>query len=372
MRTPPVAAACLVLATGVVDLARQVFTSRDGVRVRLSSRETALLRYLAERAPQAVDRDQILIEVWGHRRTSLSRAVDATVARLRPKLEGDAASPRVLVTVHGHGYRLVLGDEPLPLESPRSVRPPLRLGALTVDLGTGRLSGPVSEVQLTARERFVLERLVAEGGGWVSAQRIGRVLGVSDRPGTVNNVVYLLRKKLEPDPARPVYLESHRSLGYRLVARAEPLVPTNDARWQALRELTDYVGDLLDFGDCVVYAREGDRLRQVAAWGAKRAPDGGVRSPLVQAVGEGIVGACAAASEPIRVADTDRDPRYLPDLKPARSELAVPITVGRTVVGVLDCESPVPDRFTARDEIVFLSLATIAAAAFTTPSGGTP
>ena len=45
----------------------------------------------------------------GEGRYPSTRTVDNHVARIRKKLETDPAQPQVLVTVHGVGYRLVLG-----------------------------------------------------------------------------------------------------------------------------------------------------------------------------------------------------------------------------------------------------------------------
>lgn len=357
----------LVVATGTLDLTRQVFRGRDGRRVRLSGREAELLAFLAARAPAAVDRDELLVRVWGHHKLSLSRAIDTTVARVRKKIEGSPASAHVLVTVHGHGYRLVLGEAPAPAPLPKAApsRAPLELGDARVDLLTGMVQRPEGCVALTARERFALDRLLQEGGGWVSRQRIARMLGLSGRPDTITTVIYRLRQKLERDPAAPRFIESQRGSGYRLRVDDAPAVTTPDTRLDALRALTDYVGGLLDYGDCVVYVRRGEALVQTAAYGPKRAPDGSVRAPRTQRLDQGIVGACATLADSVLVADTADDPRYLRDLHPARSELAVPIIVRDRVVGVLDSESPTPHRYSARDEIVFVSLAVIAAAAFT-------
>ncbi len=68
----------------------------------------------------------------------------------------------------------------------------------------------------------------------------------------------------------------------------------------------------------------------------------------------------------------DADPRYLPDVFPARSELAAPIQRGDRVLGVIDSEGSEPDQYTLRDEVTFISLATIAAAAFPHSTGGDP
>jgi DNA-binding response OmpR family regulator len=73
--------------------------------------ETEILQYLAARPGQAVDRQQLLRDLWGLERRHSTRTLDNHVARLRRKIEVDPANPVTLLTVHGVGYRLVLPDE---------------------------------------------------------------------------------------------------------------------------------------------------------------------------------------------------------------------------------------------------------------------
>ncbi|MEQ1566439.1 MAG: winged helix-turn-helix domain-containing protein [Myxococcota bacterium] len=80
--------------------------SRDGAPLQLSRREWDLLVYLARRLGQAVGRDQLMVEVMGYSPSVNSRALDASVSRLRAKIEPRAVDPVHLVTVYGFGYRL--------------------------------------------------------------------------------------------------------------------------------------------------------------------------------------------------------------------------------------------------------------------------
>ena len=73
---------------------------------RLTEAEVRLLAYLYDNAGRDVSRGELLQEVWGYSPTVRSRAVDQTVKRLRPKIEFDAANPRVVLSVYGVGYRM--------------------------------------------------------------------------------------------------------------------------------------------------------------------------------------------------------------------------------------------------------------------------
>ena len=103
------AAATLTVAGAVIDLGCRDIKRSDGTRTDLTETEADLLRLLAERADRAVPRDELTSLLWKTSTPDLgSRAVDMLVLRLRPKLGEDAKAPRVLLTVRGIGYRLVL------------------------------------------------------------------------------------------------------------------------------------------------------------------------------------------------------------------------------------------------------------------------
>ena len=84
----------------------------------LTTLEAALLGYLADHAGAAVSREELLDHVWGYHSGALTRAVDHTVKRLRPKIEPDPARPQHLITVRGVGYRLEIEQEARLWEEP--------------------------------------------------------------------------------------------------------------------------------------------------------------------------------------------------------------------------------------------------------------
>ena len=76
--------------------------SRDGVPVRLTEAEVALLKRLARSPHEPVDRLELARETVD----PSGRAVDVQVTRLRRKIESDPKTPRYLQTVRGVGYLL--------------------------------------------------------------------------------------------------------------------------------------------------------------------------------------------------------------------------------------------------------------------------
>ncbi|HEX2483781.1 MAG TPA: response regulator transcription factor [Myxococcota bacterium] len=75
--------------------------------VRLTTREAGLLRALIDREGGALERGELLEQVWGLRADTRTRVVDTFVHRLRRYVEPDPSRPRHIVSVRGHGYRLV-------------------------------------------------------------------------------------------------------------------------------------------------------------------------------------------------------------------------------------------------------------------------
>jgi DNA-binding response OmpR family regulator len=82
--------------------------TRSSEAFELTPRELAVLAMLHRHVGDAVARDRILDEVWGLDYPGTTRTLDQVIVKLRQKIEAEPASPRHLLTVHGHGYRLVV------------------------------------------------------------------------------------------------------------------------------------------------------------------------------------------------------------------------------------------------------------------------
>lgn len=105
MQSPTQSGDTLVLGQVVVDF-RAFSVTIEGRETRLSTRETAILRVLAERVGEVVSRAEILDRVWGYDAFPTTRTIDNFIVRLRRLIEPDPAEPRYLHTIRGTGYRL--------------------------------------------------------------------------------------------------------------------------------------------------------------------------------------------------------------------------------------------------------------------------
>lgn len=80
----------------------------QGVKLRLTEKEAAILRYLHRADQQAVPRETLLKNVWGYNANVTTHTLETHIYRLRQKIEDNPAEAQLLVT-EGGGYKLVVG-----------------------------------------------------------------------------------------------------------------------------------------------------------------------------------------------------------------------------------------------------------------------
>ena len=78
----------------------------DAKKVRLTEKETAIIKFLLRAGEQVVGRDVLLHDVWGYNAGVTTHTLETHVYRLRQKIERDPAHAELLVT-EGGGYKLV-------------------------------------------------------------------------------------------------------------------------------------------------------------------------------------------------------------------------------------------------------------------------
>lgn len=69
--------------------------------------ESEILRIMAAKQGEVIERGALLKEIWGLENEPMNRSVDNHVVSLRRKIENDPTHPKHIVTVHGFGYKLV-------------------------------------------------------------------------------------------------------------------------------------------------------------------------------------------------------------------------------------------------------------------------
>ena len=86
--------------------AMKVLVGEDDRKVRLTEKETNILKFLYRSTDGVVPRDVLLHEVWGYNAGVTTHTLETHIYRLRQKIEPDPSNARLLVTEAG-GYRLL-------------------------------------------------------------------------------------------------------------------------------------------------------------------------------------------------------------------------------------------------------------------------
>jgi DNA-binding response OmpR family regulator len=78
----------------------------DNKKIRLTEKETAIIKFLYRSGVQSVSRETLLADVWGYNAGVSTHTLETHIYRLRQKIERDPAHAEILVT-EGGGYRLI-------------------------------------------------------------------------------------------------------------------------------------------------------------------------------------------------------------------------------------------------------------------------
>ena len=84
----------------------KLLLDQGGQKIRLTEKETAILKYLYRAGEKVVTRDVLLHEVWGYNSGVTTHTLETHIYRLRQKIERDPSKAELLVTEAG-GYKLV-------------------------------------------------------------------------------------------------------------------------------------------------------------------------------------------------------------------------------------------------------------------------
>ncbi len=86
--------------------ASKLLIDEKGSKIRLTEKETSILKYLYRAGEKVVTRDVLLLEVWGYNTGVTTHTLETHIYRLRQKIERDPSNAELLVTETG-GYKLI-------------------------------------------------------------------------------------------------------------------------------------------------------------------------------------------------------------------------------------------------------------------------
>ena len=83
----------------------KILVTADAKKIRLTEKETNILKFLYGAIEDVVPRDILLHEVWGYNAGVTTHTLETHIYRLRQKIEPDPSKASILITENG-GYRL--------------------------------------------------------------------------------------------------------------------------------------------------------------------------------------------------------------------------------------------------------------------------
>ena len=79
---------------------------RSEEQIEISKREAAIVQYFAANPDRIIGREELYKAVWNETMSELgTRTVDMHIAKLRSKIERNAAEPQIIKTIRGAGYK---------------------------------------------------------------------------------------------------------------------------------------------------------------------------------------------------------------------------------------------------------------------------
>ncbi len=103
-----------------------------------------------------------------------------------------------------------------PPQAPPVQPEQVRFGGHSFNLARGELLNGAKRVKLTEAEIGLLRALAGNPGATLSREDLARLTGPGNNARTIDVQVTRLRRKIEPDPKFPRYLQTVRGRGYRL------------------------------------------------------------------------------------------------------------------------------------------------------------
>jgi len=78
-----------------------------GEKIRLSYKEAMIMKLFWEKRGQVINREELLLKVWGIQGYFQSRTIDNHMVQLRKYFEENPKNPRLILSIHGEGYKFI-------------------------------------------------------------------------------------------------------------------------------------------------------------------------------------------------------------------------------------------------------------------------
>ena len=81
---------------------------KENNEIKMSYKEFEILHYMYLHAGKTIQRDDLMADVWSIDYEVTTRTIDNFILKLRQKIETDPNNPKIILTVHGVGYKMIL------------------------------------------------------------------------------------------------------------------------------------------------------------------------------------------------------------------------------------------------------------------------
>jgi DNA-binding response OmpR family regulator len=97
------------ISIGTIKVNFKNYLAMEGTsEIKMSHKEFEVLHFLYKNAGKTIHRDDIISTVWSIDYDITTRTVDNFILKLRHKIEADPNNPKIILTVHGIGYKMIL------------------------------------------------------------------------------------------------------------------------------------------------------------------------------------------------------------------------------------------------------------------------
>ena len=229
--------------------------TRGGTELGVEPKAFALLTILLEHSGKALERDELLDRVWGHRHVTPG-VLNRVVTQLRKALGDDAEHPRYIQTLHSLGYRFIGDVQRVALT------PPATTDAAAPATATATASAAKAKLDLLPKRRIGVALAVAVALALVALAWMDRRAPRIGPPASIAILPFSSLSNSQDDSyfAEGLALEMHDALaGVEGLTVAAQMAPTTANREADAKSIGERLGVASVLAANV--RREGARLR---------------------------------------------------------------------------------------------------------------